>query len=185
MSVSFRHGFLLATSLQQDQPYRESVIYVCEHSSQGAFGLMLNRMLDVTLDALFPERKLILPKTGLYLGGISQPKERGFVLHRDLHAHWGGTSQLFTNLYLTSTYDIFDDLHRYAVKDFRVFVGYCSWIPGQLDEEILADQWLFLPYQDDLIFCDTLSPYAFWTTCYQRLGFSPHQYQVNRTSLTN
>jgi putative transcriptional regulator len=171
--MKFRHGFLIATSIHREHPYNQSVIYVCEHSPHGSFGLLLNKHIDLSLAELTKKYSPGSAATPLYLGGCTQSQERGFVLHRNLGQYWEGTTQLADDLFLTTTNDILDDIFRFYAQDYRIMLGYTGWHAGQLDEEYTKDYWFFLPYNSSLIFskAETL-----WQDCYTALGFNPEQH---------
>ena len=46
---SFRHHFLVASPWLADPRFHGGVIYLCEHSEEGALGLMINQPLDIHL----------------------------------------------------------------------------------------------------------------------------------------
>ena len=79
---SLRHHFLVASPYLADPRFHGGVIYICEHSDDGALGLMINHPLDIHLGEILeqldmPGGELDLP---VFSGGPVQP-ERGFVLH--------------------------------------------------------------------------------------------------------
>jgi putative transcriptional regulator len=148
------------------------VLYVCEHSVQGSLGLILNKHLPLSLAELNKHYTITAARTPLYLGGAIQSQERGFVLHRDLGRFWDGTTQMATDLYLTTTNDILEDIDQFEENKYRIFLGYTGWQPGQLEQEVTKDYWFFLPYDSHLIF---LKPEDLWQSCYKALGFEPEQ----------
>ena len=170
--MKYRHGFLIATWAHREHPYAQSVLYVCEHSPQGALGLILNKHLDLSLADLTKHYSAAGMKTRLFLGGSTKSQERGFVLHRDLGRFWQGTTQMAGDLYLTTTNDILEDIGHFDEKEYRIFLGYTGWQPGQLEQEIIKDYWFFLPYQSQLMF---LKPDELWQACYRSMGFQPEQ----------
>jgi len=172
LALKFRHGFLIATSAHREHPYAQSVLYICEHTPQGSLGLILNKHMDLSLADLTKNYTVAGMRTRVFLGGVTQSQERGFVLHRNLGRFWQGTSQLATDLFLTTTNDILEDIGYFAENDYRVFLGYTGWQAGQLDDEITKDYWFFIPYHSKLIF---LKPEDLWMECYKRLGFQPEQ----------
>ena len=68
-----------------DPHFARTLTYVCEHNDQGALGIVVNRPIDMTLQALF-ERLSLSWRTQpcadapIYFGGPVQT-DRGFVLH--------------------------------------------------------------------------------------------------------
>ena len=68
-----------------DPYFSRTLTYVCEHNDQGALGIVVNRPIDMTLQALFERLSLSMKDTAradapIYFGGPVQT-DRGFVLH--------------------------------------------------------------------------------------------------------
>ncbi|SDW85906.1 YqgE/AlgH family protein, partial [Marinobacter mobilis] len=68
---NLRDHFLIASPYLADPRFHGSVIYLCEHSSEGALGLVLNRPLDIGLGEILEQlgmdgKELDLP---VFLGG--------------------------------------------------------------------------------------------------------------------
>ena len=68
-----------------DPYFSRTLTYVCEHNDQGALGIVVNRPIDMTLEALFERLSLNLKDRAradspVYFGGPVQT-DRGFVLH--------------------------------------------------------------------------------------------------------
>ena len=84
-SINLTHHFLIAMPSMADPYFAKSLTYVCEHNDQGALGVVINRPIDMTLQALFERLSLTLQHKDLseapiYFGGPVQT-DRGFVLH--------------------------------------------------------------------------------------------------------
>ena len=84
-SASLTDKLLVATREMGDPRFRRTVIYICRHNDQGAFGLVLNRGIGETTIAAFM-RRLGLPdakgtaKVDLRAGG-PVAGNKGFILH--------------------------------------------------------------------------------------------------------
>jgi putative transcriptional regulator len=52
-SVNLTNHFLIAMPSMVDPNFAGSLTYICEHTDQGALGLVVNRPIDMTLKALF------------------------------------------------------------------------------------------------------------------------------------
>src|SRR5512144_2279864 len=68
-----------------DPYFAKTLTYVCEHNDQGTLGIVVNRPIDMTLQALFERLSLSMKDTAradapIYFGGPVQT-DRGFVLH--------------------------------------------------------------------------------------------------------
>src|SRR3990172_12754908 len=93
-AVNLTHHFLIAMPNMADPYFSRSLTYICEHNEQGALGIVINRPLDMTLEALFERidiplearRFAALP---VMFGGPVQT-DRGFVLHRPV-GKWQAT----------------------------------------------------------------------------------------------
>ena len=83
--VNLTHHFLIAMPGLEDEVFAKSVVYLCEHTPQGALGLVINKPAPMTLLRLFEKINLPLQRAELaedpvFQGGPLQT-ERGFVLH--------------------------------------------------------------------------------------------------------
>ena len=83
-TVNLTHNFLIAMPGMVDPNFNGTLTYICDHSEQGALGVVVNRPIDLDLSTLFEQIGLSLPerlhKNMVYFGGPVQT-ERGFVLH--------------------------------------------------------------------------------------------------------
>ena len=149
--------FLIAMPAMTDERFSGTVIYLCEHNSRGALGIVINRATDLTLQNLFERVDLkleIAPRSEqpVLFGGPVQV-ERGFVLHDQPEAGYSSTLTLTDGLALTTSKDVLE-----AVADgggpqrMLVTLGYSGWGPGQLEEEIGCNAWLTVAADRDVLF---------------------------------
>ncbi len=171
--MRYRHGFLVATLRHQEEPFSQSVIYMCEHSAQGSLGFVINKPLALTVKDLIKSSSGIGVYAPVFLGGPMKMNDRGFVLHRNLGRYWQGTSQLASDLYLTTTDDLIQDIFQYPEDLYKVCVGYTGWQEGQLEHEISQDYWLWMSFDSLALFY--IAHQDTWRHCYSVLGFSPDQ----------
>ena len=147
--------FLIAMPGMQDPNFAGSVIYLFEHTEQGAMGLVVNRPTEVDLAALFARVELKLEIAPLldrpvYFGGPVQV-ERGFVLHEAL-AESGFTSSLVIpgGLTMTTSKDVLEAVASgKEPKKFLITLGYAGWGAGQLEEEITLNDWMNVPLSQE------------------------------------
>lgn len=154
--MNLTHQFLIAMPGMVDPNFTGSVVYVCEHSENGALGLVINRPTDLTLAALFDKIDLKLEigpwrDAPVFFGGPVQT-ERGFVLHRPP----GGYSSSLTvaeDVALTTSRDILEAVAEGAgPAQMLVTLGYSGWGAGQLEGEIAANGWLTVSARAELMF---------------------------------
>ncbi|PCM43943.1 YqgE/AlgH family protein [Marinobacter sp. ANT_B65] len=151
---SLRHHFLVASPYLEDPRFHGAVIYICEHSSDGALGLMINQPLDIHLGEILEQLDLQGGELDLpvFSGGPVET-ERGFVLHSPGDASWQNTAQISDDVMLTTSRDILAGIgHNEGPDAFLMALGYSGWGEGQLEEELGSNAWLTCPATTDILF---------------------------------
>src|SRR5881392_774367 len=155
-SIDLTDHFLIAMPNMADPYFSKSLTYICEHNDQGALGLVVNRPIDMTLQALF-ERLSLQLKDGehasapIYFGGPVQT-DRGFVLHEPA-GNWQSTLRVRDVIGLTTSKDILEAVGRgEGPKRMLVTLGYAGWSPGQIEQELSQNAWLTVEASDAIIF---------------------------------
>ena len=161
-----------------DPNFARSVVLLCEHAPEGAFGLVVNRPSDVSAaEAVRLEPPLTdANELPLLIGGPVEP-QRGWILttqspesveYRELGAGlFLSASPVLLRKVLTA---------RPMPRRTHVLAGYAGWGPGQLDAELSQSAWLTLPVELDLIF--EIPAAAAWEMAIRRLGADPHLLQM-------
>ena len=155
-SINLTHHFLIAMPNMADPYFAKSLTYVCEHNDQGALGLVVNRPIDMTLQALFERLQLSLHDSEyagapVYFGGPVQT-DRGFVLHAPAGS-WQSTLRVKDHIGLTTSKDILEAVGRgEGPEQILVTLGYAGWSPGQLEHELSQNAWLTVEARDGIIF---------------------------------
>lgn len=159
-SIDLTNQFLIAMPGMVDDNFAGTVVYLCEHSDNGALGLVINRPTDINLKNLFERVDLSLDRDDLaarpvFYGGPVQT-ERGFVLHEGLGddgEHYSSTLKISGGLEMTTSRDVLEALSSGAGPK-RVFItlGYAGWGAGQLEDEISRNGWLSVNADPELIF---------------------------------
>lgn len=161
-----------------DPNFHKSVVLLCEHEPEGAFGLIVNRPSDIAAAAavrLDPpvEQPNDLP---LLLGGPVEP-QRGWILTGQApeQVEYRG---LGSGLYLSASPVLLRRalMARPLPRRTVVLAGYAGWGPGQLDTELAESAWLIMPVELDLIF--EIPAAASWEMAIRRLGADPHLLQM-------
>ena len=155
-SINLTHHFLIAMPSMGDPYFARSLTYICEHNDQGALGLVVNRPIDMTLQALFERLSLTLSDRGrrdapIYFGGPVQ-MDRGFVLHAPA-GNWQSTLRVRDAIGLTTSKDILEAVGRgEGPQKMLVTLGYAGWDAGQLEHELAQNAWLTVEAKDAIIF---------------------------------
>jgi putative transcriptional regulator len=168
---------LLVSMPQLNDPnFARTVVLLCEHGPEGAFGLVLNRPTDTdAADAV----QLTPPpahNTGVHLwfGGPVEP-QRGWILLAREPAE-AEAVEVVDGLFLTTSPDVLRRLIEQGEIRSRVLTGYAGWAPGQLDEELAASAWLTANVDLDLVFDVPAS--EMWEAAIRRLGADPALLQM-------
>ena len=160
-AINLTNQFLIAMPGMADENFSRTVIYLCEHSKNGALGLVINRPTDITLKNLFEKVELSLDRDELagqpvFFGGPVQT-ERGFVLHEktgtDQSPYTSTLSIAGGELEMTTSKDVLEALANGAgPRRLMVTLGYSGWSAGQLEEEISRNGWLTVDADPKVIF---------------------------------
>ena len=148
--------FLIAMPTMADPNFARGVTYVCQHTPEGAMGLMINRLSDYRLGDVLQQMKLdtgiaAVAQTPVYIGGPVNP-ERGFVLH-EAGGEWDSSFRINDELSVTTSRDILVAMAQGKGPDHAlVALGYAGWAPGQLEREIVENAWLSVKSTPEILF---------------------------------
>lgn len=154
--ISLSGQLLVAMPHMEDPRFARSVVYMCAHSDDGAMGFVVNRLIDsmrfdTLMDQLGLETKGTRPDLPVHFGGPVEAS-RGFVLHStDLVQE--ATLVIEDDIALTATTEMLKTIAEGEGPEHCVLaLGYASWSPGQLDQEIQDNGWLLVPADQHLVF---------------------------------
>ncbi len=160
-SINLTNQFLIAMPGMADDNFSRSVIYLCEHTQNGALGLVINKPIDIKLKNLFEKVELSLDREELaelpvFFGGPVQT-ERGFVLHDKLGSDASPYNSTLSipggGLEMTTSKDVLEALsHGAGPKRIHVTLGYSGWSAGQLEDELGRNGWLTVDADPAVIF---------------------------------
>jgi len=162
-SINLTNHFLIAMPNMADPYFSRTLTYVCEHNDQGALGIVVNRPIDMTLQALFERLSLSMKDTAradapIYFGGPVQT-DRGFVLHEPA-GDWQATLKVTAGkggtcdtIGLTTSKDILEAVGRgEGPAKMLVSLGYAGWSAGQIEHELSQNAWLTVEAKDAILF---------------------------------
>jgi putative transcriptional regulator len=166
---------LIAMPTMQDNNFARTVTFVCQHSAEGAMGILINRMTDLKLGDILSQMSLHTDDTAItnipiYHGGPVQ-RERGFVLH-ETGQTWESSFEVGEGLAITTSRDI---LIAFAEgrgpKKSLIALGYAGWSAGQLESEVRENIWLTAQATSDLIFDKPIEQR--WEAATRSVGIDP------------
>lgn len=163
---------LIAMPSISDERFERTVIFMCVHASEGAMGLIINRVSpDLTLGGMLaqldrgenddddatPDSEIAdaierWSDRPIHIGGPVETK-RGFVLHSDDYFAEGGSVRVSGNICLTASVDILQDMLRgKGPEQALLALGYAGWSPGQIEAELQANGWLHADAEPEILF---------------------------------
>lgn len=167
-SAKFLKGQLLLDSGRlAGSFFQRTVVLICQHDAEGAFGLVLNRATGSKVgEMIVADLPDVLKECPLYLGGPVQPTALSF-LHTDTFL---SDANVLPNLNLDHSLDALIDIGESfsPERKVRLFAGYAGWSGGQLEAEIKRKAWLAHPASLELVF-DT-PPGQLWEKILRRKG---------------
>ncbi len=157
-----------------DANFSKSVIYVYEHTAEGAMGLIINKPLQINLGNIMHHLKIKIDYDAIInqpviMGGPVQP-EQGFVIHPAGSEDEDGPAETDDNEILVSTSK--ELLTAIAAgkgpEKFLISLGYSGWSAGQLEQEMNRNDWLLAPFNPDILFNEAID--RRWTKAAKLIG---------------
>jgi putative transcriptional regulator len=133
-----------------DPNFARTVVLVCEHSEDGALGLVLNRGGGLLVAESAPELAALIEDDAVIdAGGPVQPDALLVLAEFEDASH--AAIPVIGAVGLMGDGSDIDDLVA-VTRRARVFAGYAGWGPGQLDAELAREDWFVAPAGIDDIF---------------------------------
>lgn len=167
---------LIAMPALDDPHFARTVAYVCQHDTDGAMAVVINRTASFSLGEIVSELELdtapgTLGDRPVLLGGPVSV-ERGFVLHSVDGRNWDSSIQPAADLMLTTSRDILAAIALgQAPPRFLFALGYAGWAAGQLEQELRENAWLTAPADRALLF--DVPPEQRWHAAAASIGVDP------------
>jgi putative transcriptional regulator len=168
MKPSLKGQLILDDGRLRGSFFHRTVILICEHNDEGAFGLVLNRASENKVgDALVANVGESIKQLPLFIGGPVQTQMMT-ILHSDV---LGLQANVMPNLRMDQSLDVLQELgESYSPsRQLKLFAGYAGWSPGQLEAEMKRDTWLTHPATLEHVFC--ARPAELWKTVLAEKGW--------------
>jgi putative transcriptional regulator len=146
--------------------FGRSVVMLAEHSPEGSFGFIVNKLANVRLSKVTTEFGNF--DTDLYLGGPVNV-DNLFYVHskgtiRDSlkiieGVYWGGDMDEIRKLILSG---------KLKENDIRFYAGYSGWEPKQLERELKEKYWIVVEGKSNYVF--GTRPSNLWKNIVLKLG---------------
>lgn len=155
---SVRGKLLIATPSLFDF-FRRTVILMVEHTEQGAFGIVLNRVSEATIEEAVPDLS--------DLAGAEEPLRIGGPVATESVVVLGEFDDPEVSPQLVvDGLGVVDPEETDPVSRARVYAGHAGWGPGQLESELEREAWLV----EDASGEDPFIEEDIWTVVVRRRG---------------
>jgi len=179
--ASLAPAFLLSMPQLIDPNFRRTVVLLCWHNEEGAFGLVVNRPLVTSgriVVGLDPPMSTEC-ELEIWVGGPVEPQSSRMLVGHENAGDPGSGRRIADGLHLSASSDLLRRLlEGEAPPRTRLVVGYSGWGPGQLEAELRESAWLIGEIDCELIF--GTPPEEMWETAIRRLGADPAALQMSR-----
>jgi len=162
-----------------DPNFAQAVVLLCDYTTDGAFGLVVNRPMTEPAWTLVQTEPPVRvdPDLRLWIGGLVEP-QCAWVLTSGAHGPQTEQREIVPGVRLSASHELtLEVLQSPPSSRSRVIVGYAGWGPGQLDQEIAASSWLTMDVDPGLIF--DAPPDTMWNRAIRTLGADPAALQLS------
>jgi putative transcriptional regulator len=150
-------SFLIASPELADPNFSRTVVLVLRHGSDGAIGIVINRVTSLSPAKTFPELTADIGTYSgtLYRGGPVAPTRLLFLV-RGLAAATVQGPEIVDKVFLSGDPESLPAITRLAEGpgELRMYAGHAEWTAGQLESEIKRGGWRVVPATADLVFSE-------------------------------
>ena len=160
--------FLLASRDLLDPNFARAAVLVVRHDEEGAFGLIVNRPMNLTVAAALGDAIQAAGSSDatVFSGGPCQGPV--FVLHADPAI--GGESPL-DGVFVTTDREAIETLMLAQSSPLKVFGTYSGWSPQQLEGELAEGSWLVCDVRPGDVFSPDVE---LWSRLFSRTQLSKY-----------
>ena len=181
MTGSLAPSLLLSMPQLIDPNFNRTVVLLCKHSGEGAFGLVVNRPLVTTGRIVVNLDPPVTPDHDLqvWIGGPVEPQRSWILIGEEPDDEEERGMRVSDGLYLSTSPDLLRRLlEPQPPPQARLMIGYSGWGPGQLEAELEQSAWLMSDVDRELVF--NTPPERMWEAAIRRLGADPAALHTSR-----
>ena len=153
--MQLKNHFLMAMPSLAGSYFGQSLIYLTEHTYEGALGLVVNKPSGATLADVFEQLNIPVDEpiaSEPVLAGGPVQTESGFILHSD-DVVTPSSSVIRDGLALSTDTEMLTALAAAeGPARYLLAFGFAGWGPGQLETEIGENAWLTCPGDTSILF---------------------------------
>lgn len=155
-SLTLKNSLLVAMPSLTDPFFKQSVIYIFEHSPESTMGMVINKPTDMMLDSIFKHLNIPINNSDVMkfpvLRGGPIAIEHGFILHREPTIGHGILANEKHNLVISASKEDLSTIPQDHLENIIVTLGYAGWEEGQLVKELAENSWIVAPFSEHILF---------------------------------
>lgn len=161
--------FLISDPFMNDDYFRRSVVFLCEHTEEGSFGFVLNNYIEIKLGDINPMFPQV--STKISIGGPVEVKNLYFI--HTLGEKINNSILIDEGVYIGGDFEqltkLINDNPQFE-SQVRFFIGYAGWTYEQLEEEVKSNAWVVVnPKNVNEIF-NSENKEDIWISYMEKLG---------------
>ena len=154
--MNLTHHFLVSMPQLSDGCFKDSVVYVLDHSDNGAFGVIVNREMGMKLDEVFSQLSISSTDDSVgdipILHGGPVDEAHGLVLHKQ-GQKFETTTEFKGGISVSSSRDVLESIaRREPPSEYLICLGHAGWAAGQLESEVSENAWLTVEASASILF---------------------------------
>ncbi|HVV67446.1 MAG TPA: YqgE/AlgH family protein [Gammaproteobacteria bacterium] len=155
---SLQHVLLIAMPQLNDPVFSQSVVYLWEYNEKGATGIIINKPMDIRLGELLQQLDISPADPGIneypVLRGGPVASDQGFIIRRQQKVVADEPYPLTEVIVSSAKQDLIALANGEGLGDALVALGCAGWGAGQLDRELVNNDWLIAPFSETTLFGD-------------------------------
>jgi putative transcriptional regulator len=150
---SLKGMFLVARDGISDPRFKHSVLLVTQHNANGAIALMINHPTNILLSKVLPGMSELKDSPEqLYIGGPLSNAPLMLLISNPGQMQAESSKEIIENVYFSMNHRLIAELQNDPKSQIRIYSGYASWAPGQLEGELNMGVWHVHPGDQETIF---------------------------------
>jgi putative transcriptional regulator len=191
-NINLKGKFLIATPSMPDNRFFKSVIFITNHSKNGAMGIVINKQTAHTfkhllknIDSTYDIQNANLGESvvNVSLGGPINSNNL-FIIHSTDYKI-KDTIQVCEDISMTNQPEIILDLSLgRGPKNALIGIGCATWEANQLEKELIEDSWII--YSHDFNYLFSNPPYKLYEELLENIGINktnPALFSNNKKTL--
>lgn len=159
---------LISEPFLPDPTFSRSVILITEHTDHGTLGYVLNQRTDYAVNMIVEGLDIV--NRSAYQGG---PVELNSLHYLHTYPQIEGCTKVMDGVYWSGDFEeVCQGLLLGGMKqeNFKFFVGYSGWSPGQLQEELDQKSWMIGDLEPKYLFDHTIDDDELWKLAVRKQG---------------